>query len=437
MSAYALEAYDEKLINFTKEFTLKAYLVGTKLEEGKKDLDSTAEPVEVTGIIERNPAGEVLVPSAEALYGLPRLWTLQQDDSPLQVPLLEQVTGAFKDIIAAPSAARFRYQYLYLCVENLKSNRSVPQSLSLANYLMAMIHKNKPVHKTSIQEVMKKLSKDYNLTDLILNGFKHYETHVMAAVAKGLRQENIGDSIILGKYKHSSNLDLRFIFMEFVLRYGSDEIKLGKENLLKLWRLFIEESGSEFDTRQFLRWLSNDKETTSNVIPSSVLSAEENLVLFDTLCGARAKLANGLGLSYLKCFANTFKLVNMSAGGIEIKKGRMCASKLSALQGLDALWENVCQSTVEASRSKFAELLIEVYTANLHEDQTFLDRCMRGLIKAETERDELTIGNLIRLLQQLFDLMDGKRFESADDSSDVHKFQITLICKPGKRIVRG
>ncbi len=399
-----------------------------------------SEPAEVSGAIERNASGEVVVPADECLYGLPRLWALQQDDSPLSQQLVEQVLSAFKEIMTAPTAARYRHQYLYLCMENLKNNRSVPQSLTLANYILLLIYRYKLVHKTTMQELIKRLAKDYGVVEIMVNSFQHYARLVRDFISKGAKPETLADAVIVGKYKHSFNLDMRFIFTECILKFGGgEEVKLGKDNLLKLWKLFVEDSPAEFDTRHFLRWLSSEKETNANVAPSTFLSVEENRALFDTLCESRLRLGNAaLALGYQKCFANTFKLVNIAAGAGEVKRGRIRTLKFASVVGMDAVWTNARLCSDEPARVKFCELLIDVYT-NLHDSLSgqrkeimadFVDRCMEWIAKAKDLHDDLTLSNLLKLLQQFFDTMDGTKYDTPEDA-DVHKFQITLIARPG------
>ena len=442
LAAYPLEAYDEKLITFTKDFTLKAYIARSLREDSDLSNALNDTPPEVTGKIDRDPSGDVITPVGEALYGLPRLWALQQDESPIQPPLLDQATAAFKEIMASPEAAGYRHQYLHLCIQNVRKDRSVPQSLAMANSILAVIHANRVVHKTTVQEVINKLAKEYGLVEVMLNSLGLYEKKVMETVGKGvLRQENIGETVIVGKYKHSASLELRFRFVEYLRRFGGDEAKFGKENLTKLWNLFVDGCGSEYDTRQFLKWLSNDKDATPAQGPTAVFSADENLVLFDTIAKARAKLGNKLDLSYYKCFANFFKLINIAANSLDIsKKGRVRVLKFASLIGVDAVWENVCLCSQEASRVKFCELLIEIYTSldeSLQDQKTklmesFIDRCMQSIRvgKSEGEQNDLTIANVVKLLQQLFDMLDGKKYDEGDDPS-LRKFEVVLVLKPG------
>ncbi len=454
LMAYPLEAYDEKLISFTKDFTLKAYASQSKAEEAslrKKSDDKKAgepaqvvsePPPEVTGKIERGPAGEVLVTAAESMYGLPRLWALQQDESPAQQPLIGMATTAFKEIIVSNNSARYRYQYLYLCMENLKNNKSVPQSLALANYIIAIVNAHKLLHKTTVVELITRLAKEYGLVDVVLGSFQHYEKLVVEALGKGLRQENVGEAVIVGKYKHVSNLELRFKFTEHLRRFGEDAAKFGTENVMKLWRLFVDDCSSEFDTQQFLKWLASEKEGNGCMVPLGVFSQDENQILFDTLAKSRVRLGNSPNLSYYRCFSTLFKLLNINSKSGEVRKGRFRTLKFATLSGLDELWENACRCGQEASRAQFCELLIDAYT-NLHESvagqrkdtmAALVDRCMGCVIKAEADKDELTITNIVKLLQQLFDIIDGKRYEDTEETT-AHKFQISLVLKPGSYFV--
>jgi len=424
-----------------KDFTVKAFAAASlnktmeKVEKSEGGLPEQPTQIDFPDIILKDNIP--VIPSSPSLYFTERLWYLVQDESPLSQALYDQAFNFFKELIPNEACAPYRPQYLYLCMENIKAHKSVTQSLCLAIYFLAIMNNKKGV-KGTVSTWLKKLNKEYSLIEMMIGSCKSYEKLITAQLKnQKYDMNNIGEQIISGKFKHAQNIDMRLKFLEYVVKFGCDEQKVGKENLGKLWNLYIEESACEFDTKQFLKWISSDKEVGGNAYPQAVFQPEESKILFDILCRSRDKLQNSLGLSYYKCFSNYFKLVNISAGTIEVRKGRARTMKFSSIIGLDQLTECLCYSTDETSRNKFTELLLDVYT-NLHESlnekrveimHSFIDHCMTGISKGESQKDDLAITNIVKLLITLFDNMDGKKYEDNDDSQ--HKFPITVTLRPG------
>jgi hypothetical protein len=149
-----------------------------------------------------------------------------------------------------------------------------------------------------------------------------------------------------------------------------------------------------------------EKETAGGMVPVSIFDKEDTMHLFDILCHEREKLSKKYDMLYFKCFAKNFKLINCLNGSVEIKKGKPRILKMDSLIGMDAVWENVCLAENDVCRTKFNELLIDLYT-NLADSiadkrkeilAVFINRGMSEIVKADTEKQELLITNVAKLL---------------------------------------
>ena len=412
-----------------RDFTLKAFNVHAKKPASIPSSTSPVQPGD-----EAIPMADVQ-PSSPDLYFIPTFWTLVQDDTPISLPLTELAMNALTDAIRSKYNENVYLQYINLCMQNLKAHKSIKQSLYLARYIFMVInaYKTTPQYPL-VAKVLSKLHQSLNLVELLLSDFAFY-LDVSRHKSASMTEEEHGERVFAGKYSHSQNLDIRFKFLEFILSQGSEDIKMGKENLQKLWDLFVTDSPALSDTKQFFRWISAEKESGASVVPVSQFTAEENVKLFETICKARELLAEKLGLVYYKCFAKHFKLVNMQNSALTIVRTKFNIKDYDRLQGLDALWENVSQSAEDQLRIKFSELLIDVYiyfAEGLKEKQpaicgAFLSRCMKEIMSSDSE---LVVGNLVKLMLLFIETIDGTKYTEPDTHAAVSKFSLTLIHKP-------
>ncbi len=418
-----------------KDFTLKAFNVQATMlpasEEKKKEAETNAAVLD-------QPLESLELPCDPELYFVPTFWTLVQDDTPVSQALTELALVALSETLKAKYNEKCYAQYIVGCMRNLKTHKSVKQSLSLARYILLVINAYKISPQASpIPKLLSKLNKAMNLVGLILDDFSFYLGLARAKIvpAAQLTDEEMSEQVFAGKYGHLQNLEIRFKFLEMVLSQGGEEICIGKDGLQRLWNMFVTESAVEFDMRQFFRWISAEKESGTNLLPVSVFTAEENLALFDIVCKAREPLSGRLGLAYYKCFSKHFKLVNLQAGAILVIKTKFNVKDYEKLKGLDQLWENVGHSSSDQTRIKFSELLVDAYmypAEGIREKQAtisaaFLDRCMKEIMQSDSEQ---VIGNLVKLLLLFTETADGSKYAEADSHSSANKFSITLLHKP-------
>jgi len=442
-----LEKYDEKLLNFMKDFSLKAYATQYRNERLEKmnDIDlmkddpNSEKSKKNETEVKRNPTdNSIIIPSSDNLFCMPIFWSLIQDEMPISAELTEISTNAFKDLLSDQYCASQRLQYVYLCLENLKKNKSVSQSLQMAITILLIVNNQKMLHEINIKDWIALLYKEYPILDLIIDSFVLY----FAETDKKLIQtdkigEEINEKVFTGKYKHSYNLDTRFKFLYNFLNLAPKDVALGKERIQKLWNLFMENNRPDYDSKAFLKWIANEKEIKNTMVPINIFDKEENIMLLEILCKNREKLVAKYDIIYFKAFSKQFRLVNSIKGAMDIKHGLPKIIKINELLGLDALWENVSYCKNFNTWTKFNELIICVYT-NISELSkgnpqeilsVFINKAMQQIVKSDPIENEICITNLSKLLLSFFDLIDGNKYIEQDDS-DFHfqRYYITVIC---------
>lgn len=409
-----------------KEFTNRAFTVQENEENlrisSKSKTGSTNELLDEDKLIECEitNSGEVATPSEESLYFLPTFWKLMQDEAPIPSAITELATLAIKAVLSHDFCKKTRIQYLFLCLENIKNHRSAQQSISLSYYIMAIFNTKRALHGKTLLDLFKEIMKRYSLTDIILDSCIYYMKAVELNQSK--IQGEIAETIFIGKYKHGPNISIRLGFLQYVLGIKGG---FGIENLDKLWNLYVTNCKIEYDTQEFLKWISLERETNNNILPISSFEKEENEQLFTKICKSRELLAKNFGSLYYKCFGKMFKQINFDNKTIDIKQGRVKAINFESIIGIDAVWENLGYNHQEPVRIKFCELLIDLYlniSDNLNSKRSdilnaFIDRSMTTIIKADCEKDQIIIANNVKLLLLFLDNLDGKKYTSSETSS--------------------
>lgn len=446
-----MESCDEKLINFMRDFSQKAILVQKKqkaFEEEKRveeDIKNNATqrmekpPNEKKKlIVEHKISGELVEPSDDCLYFIPTFWKLMQDEAPVSADLSELALDALNKLLVGNTFYDYFAQFLFLCIQNMKKNKSIVQCNTIAYYILSSFKGSKNIYGITLQEWLKEISQAQPLIDIILSGCKHYEDIVEKAKPKG----EISDFIFEGKSKHSLNLVGRFRILETILQNGGESVKIGNERLLQLWKIYVTECKVSYDTKEFLNWISQEKEQSSNIIPYNIFQPEENAYLFQLVCQSRNILSDKLLSYYFKCFAKQFKLVNLTRGSIEIKRGKIKVLNFDQVFGIDELWENAifCNDHI---RNKFCDLLIDAYNnisvtsyaKRIEIWKIFVNRCMASIINANPEKDQIQITNQIKLLILFLEVIDGKKFAGEHAANNVNSSSILFTYKPGTKLI--
>ena len=404
-----------------KDFTSKAIIVYTKEIQENQDI--------ITGVTKTT----ISLPD-ESLYFIPTFWEILQDGSPtpIEIPYLAQ--QAIKELLISPPFHTFLLRYLFMCIENIKAHKSVAQSYSISYYIMDTFSKNIETSHKSLTQWIEEISREYPLIDIILNSCIHYMEVVLKSQELKNPKADITMTTFEGNYCHSVNIFNRLRLLETVVKNGGDNVKMGKEKILKLWNLYVTDCKIACDTNQFLAWLCQENQQPNNILPSNFFQTEENFYLFDLIFQSRNQLTEKFIMLYFKCFAKQFKLVNLEKGAITIKYGRIRVLKFENLFGMDQLWDNAI-FCADNARVKFCNLLIDVHV-NLYEAnydkkieicQAFLSKCMKNIINADPEKDQAQITNLIKLLVLFLEVIDGKKFSSYNEHSTSHTNPSTIL----------
>ena len=383
---------NKKTLEFMHDFTLKAFEVSSKSEKIERQFPS---PMKDSGNV-------LVIPKDDCLYFTKRFWELVQDSSPLSGPLLTQALNHFKTLLASSNCEPYRAQYLYLCIENIKQQVSVIQSMELVIRTLNLIDSQR------LNEWILSLNKQYRLIELAIESCKHYAELVKEKLNTN---ENINDCII-GKLKHSVNIKTLFNFLENIIKLSDNKIEVGESNMIKLCDLYM----NQYDAEAFLKWISWEKEMKT----IQIFDKEETKILFEIVCNSRERLENKFGVLYYDCFANNFVLLNYKLGNMKLPNEKISVVKFENLIGLECLWDCVYYCTNENARAKFSRLLIDIYT-NLQGSieveernrvmREFVEKCIKGMTEGEEKNEELGIANYAKLLINLIEFLDGTEYE--------------------------
>lgn len=423
-----LEKYDDKLLTFMKDFTNNILSSNfTKIED---EVASTHVPDPVHD----STTGNLFIPNDPKLYFLPTFWSLMQDESSTTQAQAIMCLKYLKELLICRSCEEYRPQFLYLCIDNLRRHRSVPQSLELATYLLSMTNMKHNNSKISASQWITKLMKNDNLFAIFIEDCENYEKLVGEYCKKKGKVDE--DTVIVRKQKHSYNLDKRLSFFEYIMKHIDEEFKLGDENIQRLCDLYIDNAGSEFDTMAFLNSFSSKEEGR---LPTYVFNIKETRLFFTIIYRSRSKLMH-IGLPYYKCFATYFKMINLEPKSIAISEEKIVVLEFDKLLGMDQLWDCVRCCEHQDTLKLFIDLLITLYT-NLgsgHKSskrteivKSFIDRCFKTIMELDVNNEELAVTNLVKLLAAMLDYDTGNKYEVEDNDSQK---QVIRVISPQSNI---
>jgi len=424
-----LESYDEKLIHFMKDFTQKAFVVLSTHNKLKLDF---SKPIPLPSPeLDKVKLEDLKEPDDPDLFFIPTFWTLMLDSTNISQNLTDLSMHFLRECLKEFQCSKYYPQYYKLCLANLVMHKSVKQSLTLAPYIMALYGSQKI---TGTQLLSKKCF-GQDLITIILNDFEYYEEIVRNSGIQNINE----NTIFLGKYGHLANLESRFKFLELILNVGNEELRMGIENLQRLWHIFVTNAPHEFDTQLFFKWISQEKETINNIQPVPIFKQDENIQLFELISNKDTSqiLSDKFKLVYYQCFAKQWKLVNIQNGCISISKSRIVVKNYIKLIGIDAIWQNVKFIRDNNTKQKFDDLLINIY---LNQSEAlisqrpsiiseFITRCMTNIMNSNSEPNLIT-ANLIRLLLSFLESLDGLKYNEQEINEGVSKYQISVILKP-------
>ena len=470
-----LEQITEKTISFMCDFTLRAFKKASfekEKPESKTALETIDEeegptkmeiekPVDVTIQYDKEESEkmsglplQVHKPTDGCLYCIPILYEITQDESNTPANLVEFALKALQDTLSHQQCEKFRPQYLFLTLQRVKFNKSVPQNLFLALFLLKCLKQLGSTMGNAMNSTkgwIEKLKKEgFQLIPMIMESLKIYETLVQEKLDKTITMENINHTALVGKMRHSLNIDERLLFLELILQNGEKD-NFGKENILMLWDLCMNRKYSIiYETGAFLNFISGEKVNSLHKLPMIYFSQKDNLLFFEIIC-QHSSLAENKMVNYFQCISKLFKLVNLEKGVIDIVKGKARVKSFSDLIGLEELWKIVCSVSFadEKQKEKLIEMLVDIYVY-FHDSlqdkkydiySMFIDKCFVLMQKAETENNENGICTAIKLTLQFLETLYGKKYVPKEEDEELkafysHKYPVMVTLKPENKTVR-
>lgn len=283
-----LHDYDERVLKFIKDFSLKAL---DQAFSARSSLDDFAI--------------EIFMP-------------LIQDNCP--VNLCDNAVGCIAEILKHPIARGKIYKYQLICMENVVQANSVPQSLKLLTQLFSLYQTS-----SQLDENVKKLD-GYSggIITKILENFENY-------MKKGPTEYDV---IVNSRYTHKENIKIRLkTFEYFIVR---DLLNANFDHFHTLWSIFVTNPSQKSDSELFFKWLDkSSKERINKTLTSEIF----NLLFCHELP------IESLCLKAFECFKDQFLLVNLNEKNIELRSGILHQRINENLIGHRSLYEIAIKTT--------------------------------------------------------------------------------------------
>ena len=447
---YTMDKYNEKTLQFIKEFNIKAFMKQKTLAGA-------------------NNEGSVVYKQKRPFYCFELFWRIFQD-ALIGPPVDEIAFLAVKESISSEYMASQSFHYLKEAIKMIKQNIAVPQFAHLAIHILSIVIGKTRSDTLAIKSACMELLKEYPLIDIIVDSMETYNTEVNKFMQTEVAKS---DSIIVPKKKHSENLDWRFRFLDLILQFADGALFIGKKNLERMWKIYVKNTLSEFDTATFMRFLSPESPLSFGKMNLKVIfhGAEENEFLFNLMCGDKQQLIEKHGSIFLKCIFKYFVIVNQEKGLILSKDNKLHITSINSLNGLSQIWEMIeipapSLSTSVSSggfspladnlRNEISTFLIELYrNAEKNSDSAaekdsmlanFVNNCMSRIIYvckgensmagaiSESSANKIVEAH-VKLLQAFYEILEGKKYSNypsrlSESLIDTIKYKIELKILP-------
>lgn len=293
-------------------------------------------------------------------FALRYLWDLVQDNSKLDNKYVNACLNSLYALLKSSFFKSEKENYLNLCFENIKKGVSVPQSLNISLRIIASYNAYTMFYskELSLEQILSKYCKDYNLIELLISNFEAYLSQVSIIESKnkknGVKIENYSNYIFCGKYNHNEQIEIRLNFLQTIDPHVEKKLQLTIDHIKRLWIILIKKAVTPLESTLFLAWLTKQKETTTlkkvYCFSDSFLKA-----IFINLISDKVLMDDyvNINLDIYNCIQSLFDIVNSNEELIEIisKSGNRKVSKYENLYGLDYFW-NILIKTNETEVKK-------------------------------------------------------------------------------------
>ena len=315
---------------------------------------------------------EIAKDDSNFAFGLPLMFEMVMDDSPLSPALSETVLFHFKKLINEFFAIKLFIKYFKSCENNIKKDISLCQSLSILNELLIQVE-NLSSDSQALQEKLYDQIITQDLMSNILAAYNQYYTKVrekLKAIKKttneDIRSAKFQTQHFVGKFSHETNV---FTFLTALQKMAVNQVKpqpLSFKLLEGLWQVFLIKHNFDFETTLFLQTLSFHEKNL-------YLFREDELIKIFTyiICDANYFNPKHFTPEKYKCFEFFFFLLNSKEGKIQLEQTsssnhRSIKVLNSKMIGLDVLWRNFLECQDKTVSQDFANLLVDLYAQYNH-----------------------------------------------------------------------
>jgi ubiquitin carboxyl-terminal hydrolase 9/24 len=295
-------------------------------------------------------------------YGVDIFWDLIQDKTGASRLLFSQAYQALVNELKKPQLSSQRQVFIKDCVDNVKKNVCVPQSLCLIQDLIKLYEdkdideKKDPKAKAKSLGVLKDmligLDKEYELLKIVFNSFVQYRDAALKSKSEEIKG-NVEDVAIVAKFPHSKEIEDRLSFLEFVL--SNTDLTLSKSMIDGLWDVLVARPVSPFDQLKWFNWLARTRDQSKK----GYQALEEdtvNYIFADLLSNAQKLDPSSCSKEGFRCFEVFLRHINSVKKVIVNPFSRLHLEVAKfEIHGLSTLWRfvelNQNPEVVEAAKT--------------------------------------------------------------------------------------
>ena len=286
------------------------------------------------------------------LYNLDIFWNLLLDSSQVPGKLKDQAMEALIGILNKHSI--MANDYVMKATECIKNEQIVIRGIQLlkdidfAEYYIVRESRREPFYK------LVDMNSTYSIIKNTLKDCENYHQRVHKEVAGAIeKQKNVMDIDFGTGFTFSKQAKLYVEFFEYYCSKGN--LTLAKEDFLKLWKCYIEESFCS--AHADILFSSMTKETSPSTLDGRFILLSDKVaktVFEELLCGTGV---SKLTLCGFACFKTYMNWINQRE---PVLTSKTLKSALELHEGLPTLWGIAFQSDVVAIKEQAKEFLVNL-----------------------------------------------------------------------------
>jgi len=363
-----LEQHDEKYLRLLKDFTLYA-------------ADTSNSRSDVTND-----------------YALPKFFSLMLDDPRTSTSLADLSCELLLELLKSAVFRSRQDEYLDLAMTNVSNGDSIPQSLKV---ILGVLKPTGIAITRSLTDQVKRLNKKFGLVNTAIESLIKY---VKIAVSS---PPFTPESVLTGRYSHQTNLDCRFSFLEFSLLM-LDKSRLTMEQIDLLWRNFVVQPPSRFDSNVFIKWLSATLDS-----PEPLMREPPDILFERYICGPNFPVQT-ISEEAFRCFTRFFLTCNALKKRVEVRGISLFQRIHSDILGFPSLTAIALSAEDENVSEKAIKLIVDLHMRLGRGLMSAKERLWTALlllfaekIRAEVENDAV-ICRVLRLFNACLDEAEGR-----------------------------